>query len=113
MSFLPQQRLAQLRDIFLERTTDEMSVLFDAVKLLQQGDEKAGETIERLAHRIRGTGGTLGFDLISRCAHQIESFAAQLREQHNRDDWPLEQLAASARQLAAELRAAAAIKNAS
>jgi chemotaxis protein histidine kinase CheA len=104
------QRLAELGARFLERTAGEMAQLHDSLLHFRNGDGVAAERIELLAHRIRGTGATLGFESISECADVVESLAAQLREDRTGDPLALEQLTASTTRLADEVQRVMAMR---
>ena len=67
--------LAQLREKFLARTRGEMAAIRAQAEAIRGGDAGAFATLEQLAHRIYGTGATLGFDALSGCAGKIERLA--------------------------------------
>lgn len=76
----PQQRLAQLGARFLQRTAGQLPRLSESIQRLLGGDAAEAAQIELLAHRIRGTAATLGFESISQCADQLEKLVVRLRQ---------------------------------
>lgn len=65
-------RMAELASKFVVRTGGELVTLRAA---LDAGDREAFERIEYLAHRMAGTGATLGFDALADHALRIEVIA--------------------------------------
>ena len=70
-----QERLQQLGAQFLLRTRGEIASLKESLQRVRAGDTAALLDLERLAHKIHGTGATLGFDGVSAHAEAIERFA--------------------------------------
>lgn len=68
-------RLAELAAKFIDRTRGELATMRDALTRLGAGDHAALGEIRHLAHRMAGTGATLGFDALSDCATRIEKIA--------------------------------------
>jgi HPt (histidine-containing phosphotransfer) domain-containing protein len=66
-------RMAELAAKFLERTAADVAAMRDA--LARPGDVADIAQIRHLAHRMVGTGATLGFDSLSECAQRIEQLA--------------------------------------
>lgn len=66
-------RLKQLAGQFLVRTREELLLLRAQVPPAQQGNREALLEMQRLAHRISGSGAMLGFKAISQSARQIEN----------------------------------------
>src|SRR5688572_20468661 len=66
------ERLSQLGAQFIQRTAGEMGSLHTLVGRVSGGDASAAEELRHLAHRMHGTGATLGFTKISELAGQIE-----------------------------------------
>jgi len=62
----------KLGERFLERTRDEAVVLRALSEHAHQGDPIVIEEIERMAHRINGSGSMFGFSAVSACAEEIE-----------------------------------------
>jgi HPt (histidine-containing phosphotransfer) domain-containing protein len=72
-----QERLNQLGVKFLQRTMGEIASLRDCLARARSGESQALEPLQHLAHKIHGTGATLGFAAISVCAEKIERLAEQ------------------------------------
>jgi chemotaxis protein histidine kinase CheA len=69
------ERIAQLAAQFLQRCAREVAASRDLATRLRGGDAGAFKEWQHLAHRIRGTGGSLGFESLSTCAAAIERLA--------------------------------------
>jgi HPt (histidine-containing phosphotransfer) domain-containing protein len=69
------ERLAALAAKFVQRTRAEIATMRDAVTRLSAGDAAALGEIRHLAHRMAGTGATLGFEQLSDRAMQLEKIA--------------------------------------
>lgn len=65
-------RMAELAAKFLDRTRGDIATMREGLSRLSAGQVGALGDIRHLAHRMVGTGATLGFDSISECAHVIE-----------------------------------------
>jgi HPt (histidine-containing phosphotransfer) domain-containing protein len=65
-------RLAELGLRYLRRTAGEVRQLRTCVVQAQAGNAEEWTTIAQIAHRIRGSGGMFGFDLVSEAASDIE-----------------------------------------
>jgi HPt (histidine-containing phosphotransfer) domain-containing protein len=68
-------RLAELSAKFVERTHNELAVMRDRLARLAGGEAGALGDIHHFAHRIAGTGATLGFAALSDAAARIEALA--------------------------------------
>ncbi|MEM9387369.1 MAG: Hpt domain-containing protein [Pseudomonadota bacterium] len=68
------QDLAELTRGFLRRKQEEFVPLSRGPRLDLEG-------LANAAHRLRGSGGAYGFDVLSEVAERLEQFAA--REQHD------------------------------
>jgi HPt (histidine-containing phosphotransfer) domain-containing protein len=68
-------RMLELKQKFVERSQGEMVTLRDSLTAFQAGDAAALGVIEQLAHRMSGTGATLGLDALSERAQQVERLA--------------------------------------
>ncbi len=68
-------RLAELAEKFIDRTRGEIEVMHGLLGKLNAPDGAALAEILHLAHRISGTGATLGFDGISEQARRLEQLA--------------------------------------
>jgi len=69
-------RLAELAEKFIERTRGEIETMRQAVGALASPGSPALGEILHLAHRITGTGATLGFDAVSERARHLELLVA-------------------------------------
>jgi chemotaxis protein histidine kinase CheA len=67
-------RLAELTTRFLIRTESDLAAMRADLSRAGEQAEAIG-TIRHLAHRMVGTGATLGFESISECAHRVELLA--------------------------------------
>ncbi|HXS20424.1 MAG TPA: Hpt domain-containing protein [Steroidobacteraceae bacterium] len=70
--------MQNLRSKFLARTRDEVETFRALISQWQAGAQGTLTEIERLAHRIHGTGATLGFDEVSESAAALERTARRL-----------------------------------
>ena len=68
-------RMAELAGKFLERTRGELTTMRENLAKLAAGDASMLGEIHQLAHRMAGTGATLGFVPLSECAAHIEYLA--------------------------------------
>ncbi len=69
---------AQLKELaaqFLQRCLADMTTAHALLGRLYGGEPEVINDLAQLAHRVAGTGGSLGFDSISRSAAAIERFA--------------------------------------
>lgn len=99
-----QERLKQLGEQFLQRTYRETASMHELLAQVRSGDGAAFDQIRHLAHKIHGTGATLGFNSISDCAGKIEL----LLDRHSaadmaRDPQVFEQLLGDMKSLQSEL----------
>lgn len=77
-------RMAELAAKFLDRTATDIAAMREGLGKLSSGDAAGAAGIRHLAHRMVGTGATLGFDSLAECAHRIE----QLAEEYAPDSSP-------------------------
>jgi HPt (histidine-containing phosphotransfer) domain-containing protein len=68
-------RMAELAAKFLERSLRELAVMRDGLARLQAGESVALGDLRHLAHRMCGTGATLGFNALGDCAARVERLA--------------------------------------
>jgi HPt (histidine-containing phosphotransfer) domain-containing protein len=101
-------RLAELAEKFIQRTRGELEVMRRSLEGVGSGDAAPLGEILHLAHRISGTGATLGFDGVSERAHQVEKIAAAQTPGAACDAATIERLRQGIDALAAELAAAGA-----
>ncbi|MDP8984195.1 MAG: Hpt domain-containing protein [Pseudomonadota bacterium] len=69
------ERINELAVRFLQRCSQDMVLLRALVIRLHGGDNSAFKELEYLAHRVSGTGATLGFASLSLSAGAIERLA--------------------------------------
>ena len=69
------ERISQLAEQFLQRCLRDVVASRDLLSRLRSGDAGALKELEYLAHRIAGTGASLGFESLSVCAAAIERLA--------------------------------------
>jgi len=96
-------RMAELKEKFIERTQGELQTLRASFASLEAGDLGQVDTIVQLAHRMTGTGATLGLDALSDRAHQLERLGDAQARGSPPDASTLIALAAAIDALAAEL----------
>jgi HPt (histidine-containing phosphotransfer) domain-containing protein len=72
------RRMADLATRFLDRSSDDLATMRAALQRFETGDASGVADIRHLAHRMVGTGATLGFDALAECAHRIEKFTETL-----------------------------------
>jgi chemotaxis protein histidine kinase CheA len=70
-----QARMAELAKKFLDRSAGDLVVMRADLAKLAQGQREAVTDLRQLAHRMVGTGATLGFETIAARAHDLESIA--------------------------------------
>lgn len=70
------QQLQEIGTRFLQRTLREIEPFDELRRRLRAGDRSCLEEIQRLAHRIHGSGAMFGFDAISTHAREIELLAS-------------------------------------
>ena len=96
-------RMGELREKFIERTQGELQTLRASFAALEAGDPAALDTIVQLAHRMTGTGATLGLEALSERAQEIEKLGEALAPAAPPDGAMLARLDAAIGALAAEL----------
>ena len=74
MSFLPEDRGAELRALFFESSADVLQVINDAgLKLEKQpGDEELIRSVRRAVHTLKGDSAACGFTKLSEISHELE-----------------------------------------
>jgi HPt (histidine-containing phosphotransfer) domain-containing protein len=70
-----QERIKQLAGEFLQRCLRDLASSRDLLTRLGNGDAGVYKELEYLAHRICGTGASLGFESLSTCAAAVERLA--------------------------------------
>jgi CheY-like chemotaxis protein len=74
-----QRHVVHLGDRFLQRTRDETVILHTLAEHAQDGDPVVIEQMERLAHKIHGSGSMFGYAAVSVCAADLESLVGEVR----------------------------------
>jgi HPt (histidine-containing phosphotransfer) domain-containing protein len=69
------ERIKLLAGQFLQRCSGDATSMRALLARLGNGDADAFKELEHLAHRICGTGASLGFESLSTCAAAIERLA--------------------------------------
>jgi HPt (histidine-containing phosphotransfer) domain-containing protein len=69
------ERIKQLAEQFLQRCLRDLAFSRELVTRLRTGDAHAFKELEHLAHRMCGTGASLGFESVSADAATIERLA--------------------------------------
>lgn len=75
-----QQQIADIGVRYLKRTRGELSELRECLQSARGGAADALQQLERLAHKIHGSGAMFGFDELSERASDIERLAASGRQ---------------------------------
>jgi HPt (histidine-containing phosphotransfer) domain-containing protein len=73
-----QQQIAEIGGRYLRRTLSELPQMRALLeRLVREPAQAAGlmQEIERMAHKIYGSGAMFGFDLVSGCAREVELVA--------------------------------------
>ena len=70
-----QTRMAELAKKFLVRSAGDLASMRAGLDKVAQGQGGAIDDLRHLAHRMAGTGATLGFESIAARAHDVESLA--------------------------------------
>jgi chemotaxis protein histidine kinase CheA len=68
-------RMAELAAKFLERSDADIQSMRAGLARLASGDAAALGEVRHLAHRMAGTGATLGFEPLSELARRLEQLA--------------------------------------
>lgn len=96
-------RMAELKDKFVERSRDDLQTLRNGFSALQGGDAASLRVIVQLAHRMSGTGATLGLEALSEHAQRIEKLAEAQTPGSLPDAEAMSRLGSAIEALAAEL----------
>ena len=97
-------RLDELAVRFLDRTAGDIATMRDCLAKMALGDLDSLAELRHLAHRMVGTGATLGFESLSERALRIEGFTDGCAPGHVPDDQKRQQISAALDALQAELR---------
>lgn len=74
MSFLPEDRGAELRALFFESSAEQLQVINDAALELEKrpADEELIRSVRRAVHTLKGDSAACGFQGLSEIAHELE-----------------------------------------
>jgi two-component system, OmpR family, response regulator len=89
-----EEEVKALYSAFLARTRTEAVTMRELVARSVAGDRPALNQLEKMTHRIHGTGAVFGFSAISDCAEVIERMAERLLAKNGSGDAPLDAHAA-------------------
>ena len=98
-------RMAELAGKFRERSAAELETMRTAMAALRSGDARSLGDIRHLAHRMAGTGATLGFETFSDRATDVEHLAERQTPGTAPDAETLGRFDAAIQALEKELRA--------
>lgn len=96
-------RMVELKHKFVERSQGDVQTLRGSFAALQSGDASALRALVQLAHRMSGTGATLGLEALSDCAQHIEKLAEAQPPGSRPDADFMSRLGSAIEALAAEL----------
>ena len=68
-------KLEQLAQRFIARTRDEIGTLTEHIGRARAGDAQSLSEVRNLAHRMHGTGATLGFTDVAEEAARLETLS--------------------------------------
>lgn len=97
------QSMAEIGGRFIKRTLGELAQLSELLQQARAGNAASVKDIERVSHKIAGSGAMFGFDAVSERAQELEIFA----EAGATDPESLQRLADYISALDAEVRSAA------
>lgn len=97
-------RMAELAAKFLDRTEGDIAAMRDALGRMALGDASAVGEIRHLAHRMVGTGATLGFESLSDGAQVLEKLAEDCAPGASPDEATRAKFVAALDALAGQLR---------
>ena len=75
-----QSKVSALSEKFLERTRSQVTELAGLIEATGHGDTSVLSQLEKIAHKIHGSGAMFGFPSLSDAAGEIEKCAARLRD---------------------------------
>lgn len=98
-----QQQMAEIGARFIKRTLGELDQLRELLERARTGSAESVKEIERVSHKIAGSGAMFGFDAVSERAQELEIFA----EGSPNEPVSLQRLSEHIAALDAEVRSAA------
>jgi HPt (histidine-containing phosphotransfer) domain-containing protein len=81
------QKLNSIGDRYIARTLGEMDRLNEMSQQALSGSSASFKDVERLAHKIHGSGAMFGFDRLSECAGEVEHIAGFLMNGEGPDEY--------------------------
>jgi chemotaxis protein histidine kinase CheA len=96
-------RMIELAEKFVARSAADLAVMRASLSRLSAGDVAALDEIRHLAHRMSGTGATLGFDPLSDCALRVEKLADENSAGRTIDEAGLESFEAALTDLGGQI----------
>ncbi|MGA7624884.1 MAG: chemotaxis protein CheA, partial [Candidatus Acidiferrales bacterium] len=85
MTFLPDDRASELRDLFFESAEEILQALNDAGLALEErpGDNESLRSVRRAVHTLKGDSAACGYRELSELAHELEDvLTPELAKQH-------------------------------
>lgn len=85
MTFLPEDRGAELRALFFESASEHLQVINDAGLQLEKrpADEELIRSVRRAVHTLKGDSAACGFQKLSEIAHELEDIlSVQVSQTH-------------------------------
>jgi len=80
LSFLPEDRGAELRALFFESAAEVLQVINDAGLQLEKrpADEELIRGVRRAVHTLKGDSAACGFNKLSEIAHELEDIVKSM-----------------------------------
>jgi len=85
MTFFPDERAAELRDLFFESAAEILQAMNEAGLALEErpGDKESLRSVRRAVHTLKGDSAACGFRELSELAHDLEDvLTPELAQQH-------------------------------
>ena len=85
MTFFPDERAAELRDLFFESAAEILQAMNEAGLALEDhpGDKESLRSVRRAVHTLKGDSAACGFRELSELAHELEDvLTPELAQQH-------------------------------
>ena len=99
------ERINQLAERFLQRCSQDMVSIRELMTRLNTDDRSALKELEHLAHRMCGTGASLGFESLSERAASVERLSEEQVQGSTMDSEALKRLSTYVMQLESEIAA--------
>ena len=85
MTFFPDERAAELRDLFFESAAEILQAMNESGLALEDrpGDKESLRSVRRAVHTLKGDSAACGFRELSELAHELEDvLTPELAQQH-------------------------------